>query len=62
MINYFLIFFCYLSEQLHQIKRTSFAKIICANGDDIEYVQKNVFRGESARYVLKKFPERHKLT
>jgi peroxidase len=39
----------FTQEQLHEIKKISLAKLICANGDDIEFVQKNVFRGESAR-------------
>jgi hypothetical protein len=43
------MYFIY-KDQLHEIKKITLAKLICANGDDIDFVQKNVFRGETARY------------
>lgn len=38
------------TAQLYELRKTTLAKLICANSDDIEYVQKNAFRGESERY------------
>jgi peroxidase len=49
-------------DQLHEIKKITLAKLICANGDDIEYVQKNVFRGETSRNPVvscKSLPDTH---
>jgi hypothetical protein len=35
------------SDQLHEMRKVNFARIICENSDSIDYIQKNVFRGES---------------
>ena len=32
---------------MQEIRKTSLAKLICENSDGIDYIQKNVFRGES---------------
>lgn len=37
----------YTPAQLQELRKTSLAKIICENSDGIDYIQKNVFRGES---------------
>lgn len=33
--------------QLQELRKTTLAKVICENSDGIDYIQKNVFRGES---------------
>lgn len=38
-----------IADQLNEIKKVTLAKLICANGDNIEFLQRNVFRGESDR-------------
>jgi len=36
-------------DQLVEIRKASLAKIMCANSDSLNYIQKNVYRGESQR-------------
>ncbi|XP_015795696.1 peroxidase isoform X1 [Tetranychus urticae] len=36
-------------DQLQEIRKTTFAQILCANSDKLSFIQKNVFRGESKR-------------
>ncbi len=49
--------YVFSSRQLFELKKTSLAKVVCTNGDDIPTIQKNIFLPSNKRRNCKSLPE-----